>query len=53
MKRIHTVFAAVAFLATGFLAATVFLAAGLAEVADFLAAVALASPAGRLAAGLV
>lgn len=49
MKR--TVFEAVVFLATGFFA-TGFLAAGLAEVADFLAAVALASPAGRLAAGL-
>lgn len=46
---VHTVFEAVAFLAAGFLA-TFFLSAGLADVADFLAAVAFASPAGRLVA---
>lgn len=42
---------AVAFLAAGFLA-TFFLSDDFADVAGFLAAVALASPAGRLVAGL-
>lgn len=51
IKIKHTVFEAVVFLATGFLT-TFFLAAGFVAVVDFLAAVALASPAGRLAAGL-
>lgn len=48
---VRTVLAAVAFFAAGFFA-TFFLSAGLDDVADFLAAVAFASPAGRLAAAL-
>lgn len=51
IQRTVAFLAVVVFLAAGFLA-TFFLSAGLAVVAVFLAAVALASPAGRLAAGL-